>query len=128
MLLIAVLLVGLLLVTGKTAREFFSLIFSKTRKVAVPVGHAAKRKWDDLSTLNSEREGDDDWGDDDWGDDLSDEGLGRRRTRNSPPMLQIQGLTDPTDPTDRLNRRVTLLRRAPHFKPQNWLSGCPLNT
>ena len=79
-LLIAVLLVGLLLVTGKTAREFFSLILSRTRKVAVPVGHAAKRKWDDLSTLNSEREGDDDWSDEDWGDDLSDDGLARRRS------------------------------------------------
>ncbi len=59
-LLIAVLLVGLLLVTGQTAREFFARIFQNTRRVAVPVGKVAKRKWDDLSTLTSEGDDDDD--------------------------------------------------------------------
>ena len=59
-LLIAVLLIGLLLVTGQTAREFFARISQNTRRVAVPVGKVAKRKWDDLSTLTSEGEDDDD--------------------------------------------------------------------
>ena len=55
-LLVAVLVVGLLLVTGQTAREFFERIGRGTQRVALPVGKLAKQKWDDLSTLQSERD------------------------------------------------------------------------
>lgn len=55
-LLVAVLIVGLLLVTGQTAREFFERIGRGTQRFALPVGKLAKQKWDDLSTLQSERD------------------------------------------------------------------------
>ena len=55
-LLAALLVVGLLLVTGLTAREFFDRIGRGTKRVATPVGKMAKQKWDDLSTLQSERD------------------------------------------------------------------------
>ncbi len=48
---------GVLLVTGQPARELFGGVFYVTGLMTRPVGRAAKRKFGELSTLNSERSG-----------------------------------------------------------------------